>query len=346
MRMLMRRHRIANITTWNNINISDTLLHLAFAGLSSSVLSALYIPVKIPTSAGMPDEYTYTRIGYTTTEMADIYETHYSRNFLSVPLIKQQVEGESPYATSLQELTRKIQNIYKLKQGKYMKMAEAMGFEWNPLWNVDGVEKYTSLDNSGVNDTDTTRTYGTHTDSGESTVGGYTDTTSDSNVRTGGETRSGSNSETHEDTNSVTTFDSSEFNNNDHNIGSRAVTGSSETTNYNNVTDTGAGSVIHGSHTDSNSVTYGAHTDTDNKKITHHNATNNGEEYSGGVDGFGNNVTGGDKYHTDIRERHGNIGVTKTTELINDALELYRFNLLQEFFNDINEQLLVGIYDI
>ena len=344
--MLMRRHKIANVTTWNNINITDTLLHLAFAPLSSSVLTALYIPVKTPTSAGMPDEYTYTRIGYTTDEIADIYETLYSRNFLSVPLIKQQVEGETPYATSLRELTRKIQNIYKLHQAKYLKDAEAMGFEWNPLWNVDGVEKYTSLDNSGVNDTNKTKTYGTHTDSGESTVGGYTDTGSNSNVRTGGESRSGSSSETHEDTNSVTTFDSNEFNNNDHNSGSRNVTGSSETTNYNNVTDTGAESVIHGSHTDSNSVTYGAHTDTDDTTITHHNALNNGAEYSGGVDGFGNTVKGGDKYHTDIKERHGNIGVTKTTELLQDAIELYRFNILQEFFNDINEQLLVGIYDI
>lgn len=343
--MLMKRNMIANITTWNSISISDTLLHLAFAGLSSSVLSAIYIPVKTPTSAGMPDEYTYTRIGYTTTEIADIYETYYSRNFLSVPLVKVEDEPE-PYAASLLALTNKINNIYKMNQGKYMKIAEAMGLEWNPLWNVDGVEKFTSLDNSGVNDTDTTRTYGTHTDSGENTVGGYTDTTSDSNVRSGSETKSASGSETHEDTNSVTTFDSADFNNTDHNTGSKNVTGSSETTNFNNVTDTGAGSVIHGSHTDSTSTTYGAHTDTDNMKITHHNALNNGAEYSGGVDGFGNNVTGGDKYHTDIRERHGNIGVTKTTELINDAIELYRFNLLQEFFNDINEQLLVGIYDI
>lgn len=55
-------------------------------------------------------------------------------------------------------------------------------------------------------------------------------------------------------------------------------------------------------------------------------------------------VTGGDFSHVEKRIRQGNIGVTKTTELINDERELVKFNLIQEFFNDINKQLLIGIY--
>ena len=349
MRNRMRmRTMMGRVTAWNSISITDALLHLAFlSAISNSVLTNQYIPVKTATSAGMPDEYTYTKIGMTPEEIADIYETLYGANFLAVRLLKKQFsEDETPYEVSLQQLTRKITNIYKLNKAKYLKIAEALGFAWNPLWNVDGEEKYTSLDNSGVNDEATTHSYTTHTDTLTDTYGEYTDSTSDSNVRTGSQTITGARTETHEDTDSVTTFDSADFNDTDHNIGSNTTTGDTETTDYNNLTDTGSGSQTHGAHTDTHGTQYGAHTDTDSKTITHKNALNGAAEYSGGVDGFGNVVVGGDHYHTEIRERHGNIGVTKTTDLIADAIDLYRTQLLQTFFDDINAQLLVGVYEI
>lgn len=55
-------------------------------------------------------------------------------------------------------------------------------------------------------------------------------------------------------------------------------------------------------------------------------------------------ITGGDYSHIEKRIRQGNIGVTQTSELIRNERELVKFNLIQEFFNDINKQLLVGIY--
>lgn len=55
-------------------------------------------------------------------------------------------------------------------------------------------------------------------------------------------------------------------------------------------------------------------------------------------------ITGGDYSHIEKRVRQGNIGVTQTSELIRNERELVRFNLVQEFFNDVNKQLLVGIY--
>ena len=55
-------------------------------------------------------------------------------------------------------------------------------------------------------------------------------------------------------------------------------------------------------------------------------------------------VTGGDYSHIEKRVRQGNIGVTQTSELIRNERELVKFNLVQEFFNDVNKQLLVGIY--
>lgn len=55
-------------------------------------------------------------------------------------------------------------------------------------------------------------------------------------------------------------------------------------------------------------------------------------------------ITGGDFSHIEKRVRQGNIGVTMTTQLIEAERELVKFNLIQEFFNDINKQLLVGVY--
>ena len=55
-------------------------------------------------------------------------------------------------------------------------------------------------------------------------------------------------------------------------------------------------------------------------------------------------ITGGDFSHIEKRVRQGNIGVTMTSQLIEAERELVRFNLIQEFFNDVNKQLLVGIY--
>lgn len=55
-------------------------------------------------------------------------------------------------------------------------------------------------------------------------------------------------------------------------------------------------------------------------------------------------VTGGDYSHIEKRVRQGNIGVTMTTQLIEAERELVKFNLIQEFFNDVNKQLLVGVY--
>ena len=336
---------LAKVRQWNALKpTNQTLLHSVFnAALSESVLTDLYMPFKLPTSDGTPDEYTYEHIGYTTDQMAEYYDVLYGANYLVVDL---ELGDTVPYLASLRELTRRIQAIYNINKPKYMRMAELYGLEWNPLWNVDGTEKYTYLENSGVNDINNTKVLGQHTDNVQFDKGEQTDSGSNSNVKTGAEAKTGGKSETHEDTNSATSFDSVEFNNTDHNIGSVNVTSESETTNFNNITDTGSNSDTYGARQDKTATTYGSQTNTDNTTITHHNAKNGEADYSGGVDGFGNTVVGGDKYHHEIKERTGNIGVTKTTELLMDALEWYKNNILMEFFKDLNEQILVGIYNL
>lgn len=303
---------IAKISEWND----STALAAAFTGLD--IFASIYIPVKTPTSEGMPDEYTYTNIGLTYTEISEVYETLYSKNYLSVPLLSDNL------IQSTARLKAKIQSIYKLNKGKYLKMIELSGYSYNPLYNVDGIEQYTSLSNEGVNDITKQLAYTQHTD-----------TTTSNNTRSGSISDSGSSTATHEDTNSVTSFDSSDLSTTDHNSGNNNVTSSSNTQTYNNLSDNGGGS-----------VTYGAHTDTDTTTVTHHNALNGSAEYSGGDDLFGNSVTGGDKYHNEKRLRQGNIGVTKTQELIEAERANLRFSIIQEFFDDINKIILVGIYDL
>lgn len=55
-------------------------------------------------------------------------------------------------------------------------------------------------------------------------------------------------------------------------------------------------------------------------------------------------ITGGDFSHIEKRIRQGNIGVTQTSELIKNERDLVRFNIIEEFFKDVNKELLMGIY--
>ena len=59
---------------------------------------------------------------------------------------------------------------------------------------------------------------------------------------------------------------------------------------------------------------------------------------------FGVAFNGPERYYAEKRIRQGNIGVTKTQELIESQREVVKFNILDEFFKDINEHILVGIY--
>lgn len=50
--------------------------------------------------------------------------------------------------------------------------------------------------------------------------------------------------------------------------------------------------------------------------------------------------------HTDkvIHERSGNIGVTKSTELLNDTIAFYRNNLIKEIANDVISKIALGVW--
>lgn len=51
-----------------------------------------------------------------------------------------------------------------------------------------------------------------------------------------------------------------------------------------------------------------------------------------------------DNYHTEKRVRSGNIGVTTSAQLIAGERENLKFSIIEEFFKDLNKEILVGIY--
>ena len=313
--------QLATVEKWHDTSYSATKNCLETAFNSCSLFNNIYVPIKPVDEDGMHD-VEYEHIGVAPPELAEIYNTYFGQNYLIEAYVPDETNANYPYVTATTKLSRRILSVLHLNEVKYKKLIELMGYEYNPLFNVDGIEEYTYIENSGTNDISTEKTYAT-----------YTDSTTDNNTRSGGQTTTGGKTETHEDTNQVTTFDSTEFKDTDHNEGSVTTTNDSQTTTYNNISDNGSGSITHGAHVDS-----------DNTTVTHHNAKNGTMEYSGGTDQFGNFVVGGDKYHNERKLRQGNIGVTKTQELIEAERKNLRFSIIMEFFKDLNEQILVGIY--
>ena len=62
------------------------------------------------------------------------------------------------------------------------------------------------------------------------------------------------------------------------------------------------------------------------------------------LDGPVHAITGGDYSHIEKRRRAGNIGTVTVTAMLEEEREFVRMNLIKEAFEDINKQLLVGIY--
>lgn len=302
---------LARVRTWNSTTFENTTaLFEIFSDIT--LFQNIYIPVKTPNAQGMPEEYTYTNIGLTQAQLVEAYETYYGGNYLVEPLDVNQV------GVSVLHMKAKLKAIFNMNKGKYLKLIELGGYKYNPLWNVDGTEEYTYLENQGVNDTKVTYTFKQREDTNSGAI-----------------TKSGSISNTYGNENggdinttSVTPFDSNQWQDTEKNVAK-----GSNTQTFNSVADT-----------DTRKITYGAHTDETETKVTHNNAKNGNDNYSGGIDTFGNVVVGGDMYHTEKRVRSGNIGVTKTQELIEAERENLKFLVVMEFFKDINEQVLVGIY--
>ena len=59
---------------------------------------------------------------------------------------------------------------------------------------------------------------------------------------------------------------------------------------------------------------------------------------------FGVAIEGAERYYAEKRIRQGNIGITKSTELIESQREVVRYNILDEFFKDLEREIIVGVF--
>ena len=64
------------------------------------------------------------------------------------------------------------------------------------------------------------------------------------------------------------------------------------------------------------------------------------------TDALGNTLTNKapDNYHTEKKVRQGNIGIVSTMEMITKQRDLLKYSIINDFFTDLNKQILVGIY--
>lgn len=197
--------------------------------------------------------------------------------------------------------------IFKKNLGKYRRLLELEGLIWNPLWNVDGVEIHQLLEKHGAE---------SYLESGS------------------GSSATGRNLK---DSRSVTAYDSNtikpEYE--ETHVGQDTSTPSASAT-YNDDTISSSGNQV--SHADTVSSEAKA-----SKSVRSHDAF----EYAVKVEdtAFGTAISDADALHTEKTVRQGNIGVTKTTELIQDARRVLSYSIIQEFFDDINEVILVGVWD-
>lgn len=222
------------------------------------------------------------------------------------------------------------------RQHAFSKMYAALLAEYNPLWNVDGVEglmtktthtgtasnAHTGKDTMQASGNDTVSNTGTDTDtlSGVDTIDH--DVTKDENTRTGSEANARTGNDT--DTRQVATFDSGGVLSPE--SSNRTDYLSTDTKTYNNVKDSRQVD-------ETNKTTYGKvdtfvhgkiETTAHGKKDeTTYNSTNT--ETRNLVDEY-----------LELKIRQGNIGLTKSTELVESELRLRRDwdNMINEWIKD------------
>lgn len=250
------------------------------------------------TTQKLSENYTYYNVGMSTADIANLYWTEYSGNYL--------IGRQSDISIDFTYILTRVTAIFKKNLGKYRKLVELEGLEWNPLWNVDGVELHQILEQHADE-------ISKDTGSGNSFKGQNLQVQHNTAAYNAGTKTEWTETHTGQDSSHKATASST--------VGEIEVNSESGT----------IPSVSESEASASSSVNVRTHASFDYAVPVKDTA-------------FGVALDGGDTLHTEKNVRQGNIGVTKTTELIRDARETVAYSIIQEFFNDINEVILVGIW--
>ena len=293
---------------------------------SGGFFNNIWIPTRKydPNTQKLAENYTYYNVGMSTAELSDLYWTEYSGNYL--------IGRQDDISIDFSYILTRVKAIFKKNLGKYRKLVELEGLEWNPLWNVDGSEIHQLLEkhaseNNLFSESGASATGKNLKD--EHKVSAYNSATKteweETHVGQGA-----SNSPSVNVSSPYTTVADGLF------VGQGASNSPSATVVYGDDTLTANGGSIADVDTSSSEA-----------RASRSHKTHDSFNYSIKVEdtAFGVAISdGGDVLHTEKTVRQGNIGVTKTTELIEDARRTVAFSIIQEFFDDINKVILVGLW--
>lgn len=275
------------------------IFHSAFAGSTGNVFEQIYVTIRNnPTVYETEETFSTYNVGFSDAEITNYYVSLFGSNYFCY---------DPDIANDRIAITRKVRSIYQSNLYKYRKLVELMGYTYNPLFNVDGVELYANAESIG--DTDSI-----HNPTGAIKNGVPLST---------GETSAPVNPPTV--THEVAPYDAT-----DTKLQSKDVQSGQTVTDYTEYSETNA--TI---HRPAGNLVYNDSTGKYEPKTFVINEKDNA---------FGVAFNGPERYYAEKRIRQGNIGVTKTQELIEAQREVVKFNILDEFFKDINEHILVGIY--
>lgn len=268
------------------------IFHSAFStGNKGNVFNEIYVTIRNnPTSYGAEETYCTYNVGFSDVEITNYYASLFGSNYFCY---------DPDIASDKVAITRKVKSIYDANLYKYRKLIELMGYTYNPLFNVDGVELYSNAESIG--DTDSL-----HNPTGKITTGA--------------------------DSNNAPTVkhNVAPYDNDTAKLQSEDVQSGQTITDYTEYSESNASI-----HHPAGNLVYNESTGKYEPKTFVINEKDNA---------FGVAFNGPERYYAEKRIRQGNIGVTKTQELIEAQREVVKFNILDEFFKDINEHILVGIY--
>ena len=269
--------------------------------VSENVFANIYVTIRNnPQSAAQEatESFTYYNVGFTISEITKYFNTKFGLNYFAYN-----------YEDQMDPMIERVRSIYKANKYKYMKLIEIMGYKYNPLYNIDGIELYGNAESLG--DSSSTR-------KPEGTIKSVT----------GKETNN--------------------------------TMGDIESTNYVNPFDKTAQATQIESQNKSSPVT-SKQTFEDNyhetSELNHDPAMNykydsESEKWiqdqpfvvAASDNAFGVTFTGPERYYAEKRIRQGNIGVTKSQELVKAQRDVVQYNILDEFFRDLEREVVVGIF--
>lgn len=272
--MIRPRMRMQRIEVWQDEGWLTHAFQSAIGTYSDGtwhiMFNDIYAPIREydPQTGKLADTPTWVNFGFTADEIAAAYWAWFGGNFFP-----DYYNSGDDFQASITLKTNRVVNlihaVFRQNEMKYRKMIELAGFYYNPLWNVDGNEMFSSADAHG-NEVETSKFQTTST-------------------------------------HKVATYDG----------GDTATKVEYEDVSASEPTD---GNTLTRSHDGTNIAVAAAD------------------------DAFATGITDSDFYHVEKRIRQGNIGVTSTQSLIAAERENLKFSILNEFFTDINEVVLIGLY--